>query len=248
MRKLQIFLLESKVWWRIDSDTMRLNDNMELISRNLNESLNHHQDAFHLLEANQEKLTLKVMEIEPKTESINQHLSTIQQSIDTLEKKLTVCNDHFNRQSKLLLLFMRKLIFIFIKVSSMGERFHIHSSEMEDKKIEMTNIFKEMGEALTLKIDKYDEKLATVEDLILMNQEEMTNNLKNINVKLNKSRSFQDNIYEEIMEHTRSMYEKNITSSNNYTEEKFKELMDYLEIEKVDQFEVFKLLGLTHSL
>ena len=75
---------------------------MELISRNLNESLNHQQDAFHLLEANQEKLTLKVMETEQKTENINQHLSTIQQSINKLEEKLTVCNDHFNRQSKLL--------------------------------------------------------------------------------------------------------------------------------------------------
>ena len=46
----------------------------------------------------------------------------------------------------------------------MGERFHIHSSEMEDKKTEMTNIFKGMGETLTLKIDKNDEKLATMED------------------------------------------------------------------------------------
>ena len=81
-----------------------------------------------------------------------------------------------------------------------------------------------------------------------MNQEDMTNNLKNIYVKLNESRSFQDNIYEEIIEHTRLMYEKNITSSKSYTEEKIKELMDYLEIEKVEQFEVFKLLGLTHSL
>ena len=78
-----------------------------------------------------------------------------------------------------------------------------------------------------------------------MNQEDMTNNLKNIYVKLNESRSFQDNIYEEIMEHTRLMYEKHITSSKSYTEEKIKELMDYLEIEKVEQFEVFKLLGLT---
>lgn len=50
------------------------------------------------------------------------------------------------------------------------------------------------------------------------------------------------------MEHTRLMNKKNITSSNSYTEEKIKELMDYLEIEKVEQFEVFKLLGLTHSL
>ena len=108
----------------------------------------------------------------------------------------------------------------------MGERFHIHSSEMEDKKTEMTNIFKGMGETLSLKIDKNDEKLATMEDLTLMNQEEMTNNLKNIFVKLNEFRSFQDNIYEEIMEHTRLMNKKNITSSNSYTEEKFKELMD----------------------
>lgn len=102
VRKLQIFLLETKVWWRIDSDTMRINDNMELISRNLNESLNHQQDAFHLLEANQEKLTLKVMETEQITENINQQLSTIQQSINKLEEKLTGCNDHLNRQSKLL--------------------------------------------------------------------------------------------------------------------------------------------------
>ena len=113
MRKLQIFLLETKVWWRIDSDTMRINDNMELISRNLNESLNHHQDAFHLLEENQEKLTLKVMEIESKTGNINQHLSTIQQSIDTLEKKLTVCNDQFDRQSKLLQTFYEETHFYF---------------------------------------------------------------------------------------------------------------------------------------
>ena len=119
-------------------------------------------------------------------------------------------------------LFMKTLIFIFIKVSSMGERFHIHSSEMEDKKTEMTNIFKGMGETLSLKIDQNDEKLATMEDLTLMNQEEMTNNLKNIFVKLNEFRSFQDNIYEEIMEHTRLMHEKNITSSNSYTEEKIK--------------------------
>ena len=76
----------------------------------------------------------------------------------------------------------------------MEERFHIHSSEMEDRKTEMKNIFTAMDETLTFKINKIDEKISI------------------------------------------------------YTKEKFKELMDYLETEKVEHFEVIKLLGLTHSL
>ena len=83
---------------------------------------------------------------------------------------------------------------MFVKVSSMEERFHIHSSEMEDRKTEMKNIVTAMDETLTFKIHKIDENMSI------------------------------------------------------YTKEKFKELIDYLETEKVEHFEVIKLLGLTHSL
>ena len=102
VRKLQICLPESKFWWRIDSDTVRINDNIELTNKNLNVSLKHHQNTIQVLKANQEKLTLQVAEMDPKIVNIFQHLSTKQQSIDTLETKLTKCNDHFNKQSKLL--------------------------------------------------------------------------------------------------------------------------------------------------
>lgn len=130
----------------------------------------------------------------------------------------------------------------------MGERFHIHSSEMEDRKTEMTNIVTVMGETLTVKINKNDEKISIIEDLTHLSQEEMTKKLKNIHVKINESKSFQNNLYGEFMEQSRLMLEESIKSSISYTKEKFKELMDYLETEKVEHFEVIKLLGLTHSL
>ena len=63
MRKLQIFLLETKVWWRIDSETVRHNDIMELKTRNLSVSLNQHQEVIDLLEGTQEKLTLELVDI-----------------------------------------------------------------------------------------------------------------------------------------------------------------------------------------
>ena len=143
---------------------------------------------------------------------------------------------------------MKLNFYIFVQVSLMGERFHIHSSEMEDRKTEMTNMVKKMGEKLTLKIDKNDGKISTIEDLTQLSQEEMTKKLKNIHVKINESKSFQENIYGEFMEQSRLMLEKSINSSISYTKEKFKELLDYLETEKIEHFEVIKLLGLTHSL
>ena len=100
VRKLQICLPETKFWWRIDSDTVRIKDNIELINKNINVSLKHHQNTIQLLKENQEKRTLQVTEIETKIVTIFQHLSTKQQSIDTLETEMTKCNDHFNRQSK----------------------------------------------------------------------------------------------------------------------------------------------------
>ena len=80
-----------------------------------------------------------------------------------------------------------------------------------------------------------------------MNQEDMTNNLKNIYVKLNESRSFQDNIYMKFMEQTKKL-EQNIKISTSFTKEKIKELMENIKIEKVEHIEVIKALGLTHSL
>ena len=100
--KLQICLPETKFWWKIDSDTVRINDNMEHINKNLNLSLEHHQNTIQLLKANQEKLTLEVVEMKTNIVNIFEHFSTKQQSIDKLETKLTKCNDHFNRQSKLI--------------------------------------------------------------------------------------------------------------------------------------------------
>ena len=101
MRKLQIFLLETKVWWRIYSETVRHNDIMELKTRNLNLSLNQHQEVIDLLEVTQEKLTLKLVDIEPKVLNMFDHLSTNQQSVKTLEAKLTTLNDHFNEKGKM---------------------------------------------------------------------------------------------------------------------------------------------------
>ena len=50
------------------------------------------------------------------------------------------------------------------------------------------------------------------------------------------------------MEQTRLMLEQNIKISTSFTKEKIKELMEYIKIEKVEHLEVFKALGLTHSL
>ena len=102
MRKLQIFLLETKVWWRIDSETVRHNDIMELKTRNLSVSLNQHQEVIDLLEGTQEKLTLELVDIEPKILNMFERLSINQQSIKTLEAKLTALNDHFNEKGELL--------------------------------------------------------------------------------------------------------------------------------------------------
>ena len=95
MRKLQIFLLETKVWWRIDTESVRLNDNMELMNRTLNMSLNNHQGVIDLLEETQKKLTLKLVDIEPKILKM-----TERQSTKALEEKLAALNDHLNKQSK----------------------------------------------------------------------------------------------------------------------------------------------------
>ena len=100
MRKLQIFLLETKVWWRIDRETVRLNDNMELINRNLNASLYNHQGVIDLLEETQKTLTLKLVDIEPKILNMFERLSTNQQSSKALEEELAALNDHLNKQSK----------------------------------------------------------------------------------------------------------------------------------------------------
>ena len=102
MRKLQIFLLETKIWWRIDTETVRLTDNIELINRNSNVNLNHHQGVMDLLEETQKELTLKLVDIEPKILNMLEHLSTNQQSTKALEEKLAALNDHFIKQSKFL--------------------------------------------------------------------------------------------------------------------------------------------------
>ena len=127
----------------------------------------------------------------------------------------------------------------------MEERLHIQSLEMDDKNEEITNIVRVMDEALTLKIEKNYEKYAMKENLT---QEYMNKNFKNIHSKLNESKSFQDNIYRKFMEQTRLMLEQNIKISTSFTKEKIKELMEYIKIEKVEHLEVFKALGLTHSL
>ena len=127
----------------------------------------------------------------------------------------------------------------------MEERLHKQSLEMDDKNEEITNIVRVMGEALTLKIEKNYEKYAMKENLT---HEEMTQDFKNIHSKLNESKSFQDNIYRKFMEQTRLMLEQNIKISTSFTKEKIKELMEYIKIEKVEHLEVFKALGLTHSL
>ena len=127
----------------------------------------------------------------------------------------------------------------------MEERLHKQSLEMDDKNEEITNIVRVMGEALTLKIEKNYEKYAMKENLT---HEEMTQDFKNIHSKLNESKSFQDNIYRKFMEQTRLMLEQNLKISTSFTKEKIKELMEYIKIEKVEHLEVFKALGLTHSL
>ena len=122
---------------------------------------------------------------------------------------------------------------------------NIQSLEMDDKNEEITNIVRVMDEALTLEIEKNYEKYAMKENLT---QEDLNKNFKNIQSKINESKSFQDNLYTKFMEQTTLMLEQNIKISTSFTKEKIKELMENIKIEKVEHIEVIKALGLTHSL
>ena len=203
---------------------------MDLLNRNLNVSLKHHEEVIALLESEQEKLSLKMTEMEPKI-------------VKSLEAKLTACNDCFNEQSKLFSYYLQFYInsfWISIQVSSMEESFHINSSEMKARNTEMVNIVRVLEETLTSKIEKNNDKLALMEKLTQSVQAELTNSLQILHGKLNETKSCQDKRFDEVVEQGRLVDQK----IECCTKEKIKELMDHLEIEKIEHFEVIELLGL----
>ena len=99
--KLQIFVLETKVWWKIESESERVNENMELKLRNFKGNLDHQQEIIDQLESIQEKSNKKIEAFESKVQNILEDLSTQQQSIDVIGAKVTESNDDLKNQSKL---------------------------------------------------------------------------------------------------------------------------------------------------
>ena len=99
--KLQIFVLETKVWWKIESESERVNENMELKLRNFKGYLDHQQEMIDQLESNQEKSNKKIEAFNSKVQNISEDLSIQQQSINVIGAKVTESNDDFKNQSKL---------------------------------------------------------------------------------------------------------------------------------------------------
>ena len=99
--KLQIFVLETKVWWKIESESERVNENMELKLRNLKGYLDHQQEMIDQLESIQEKSNKKIEAFDSKVQNISEDLSIQQQIINVIGAKVTESNDDFKNQSKL---------------------------------------------------------------------------------------------------------------------------------------------------
>ena len=94
--------IETKLWWKIESESERVNENIELKLRNLKGNLDHQQEMIDQLESNQEKFNKKIEAFESKVHNILEDLSTQQQSINIIGAKVTESNDDFKNQSKLL--------------------------------------------------------------------------------------------------------------------------------------------------
>ena len=94
-------MLETKVWWKLESESERVNENMELKLRILKGYFDHQQEMIDQFESNQEKSNKKIEAFDSKVQNISEDISTQQQSINVIGAKVTESNDDFKNQSKL---------------------------------------------------------------------------------------------------------------------------------------------------
>ena len=116
--------------------------------------------------------------------------------------------------------------------------------------MDIVNIVKVMGETLNKKIENNVEEIAKLKQLTQRIQDEEEKNHEHFFTTLTETKRCQEENLTKIVENAAMILvlEKYINDLKNKTEEKIEELTVEIENEKVEIFEVIKLLGLTHTL
>ena len=116
--------------------------------------------------------------------------------------------------------------------------------------MDIVNIVKVMGETLNKKIENNVEEIAKLKQLTQRIQDEEEKNHEHFFTTLTETKRCQEENLTKIVENAAMILvlEKYINDLKNKTEEKIEELTVEIENEKVEIFEIIKLLGLTHTL